>query len=293
MNRVRAGFVVAVITIAITPLVAAQKPAAPTVEELQRVGAEYVAAYAPKVSGVVLEELFQLIEVVAQQMQVPQRTLADIVLLNNKGDLLGLRDIFKLDNRALRERTPRIVEALSAPTPGNWVAAQRYAREHAIHLRSNVVLWYSDPTLAFQFIRASNQPRLAYKLEGSKKMNGVQVFGLGFKEREEKGLTYLLGTPDNPTASGRFWIDPATGAIHNTELWIQSEKETGRSQVSFAPDAALSVLLPKEATHTFELREKGTGMSGAGGASSKVGFECNAKYSNARYTPIDLAKTAR
>jgi hypothetical protein len=104
-----------------------------------------------------------------------------------------------------------------------------------------------------------------------------------------------MGTPSNPASSGRIWIDAATGAIHQTELWIQSDSDVARIQVLYAPDAKLGLLLPREANHTFEEYERGTGLSnmGAGGSGRRLRFESSAKYSNAQYTPIDLRKIAR
>jgi hypothetical protein len=256
--------------------------------------AAYVATYRPKVSGVSLEELLLLTEMGTTQ-RVPRRLSSDIVLVNINDRLMALRDPFAIDTKPMRERQPRIVKALGEPTLASWQRVQEFTRENAYQLLANVVLWYSDPMLALRFIDAENQSRMTYKLEGRKKLNGVQVQGIGFKEKQERGKVYLLGTPSNPAASGRIWVDPATGAIHQTELWIQSDEDVARIQVIYAPDAKLGLLLPRDASHTFESYEKGTGLTnmGAGGAGRRMSFEANAKYTNAQYTPIDLSKIAK
>jgi hypothetical protein len=66
-------------------------------------------------------------------------------------------------------------------------------------------------------------------------------------------------------------------------------------QVVYAPDAKLGLLLPREASHTFEQREGGTGFNraGSGGGTSRLRFESTAKYSNARHTPIDFGRIVR
>ena len=171
------------------PVVGAQKASAPALADLLRLGAEYAAAYAPKVSGVTLEEQLALIEISGGQMGVPEHLTSDLVLLNTNGHVLGLRDPFEVNGKALRERQPRITKLLAAPTAASWQTVQGFARENAQYLRANVVVWYSDPALALQFILASNQPRLMYKLEGTKKLNGVQTFGVGFKETAAPGTT--------------------------------------------------------------------------------------------------------
>ena len=294
MTRQRSA-VAAVVLLVFSSFVSAQKPAAPTLADLQKAGGDYLATYEGKVSGMMLEEQFMLIEVLANQMSTPRRITSDVVLLKINDGLMGLRDVFALDSKAVRERQPRIIDALKDPATMNWPRAQGYTRENAQLFLSSAVLWFSDPVLALKFVAAANQPRLTYKLEGNKKINDVQTYGLGFKEKDDAGAKHLLDVPGNPLSSGRFWIDPATGAIHRTELWIESETDTARIQVDYAPDKALGALIPKEANSTFESREKGTGIGrlGAGGAQTRQQFQTSAKYVNPRYTPIDLSKIRR
>lgn len=270
----------------------AQKPAAPTLEELLSKGAAYQTTYATKVSGVTLEEQWVLIEVVSNKMATPLRISSDVVLVALGGELVGLRDLFSVDGKPVREHQPRIVKVLTdQPTSAGWQAAQRYQNENTQNLAMNTVVWYSDPMLAWQFIAEKNQSRMAYKLEGNKKMNGVQVYGVGFKEAP--GGSRLIETPSRPLSSGRFWIDPATGAVHMTELWIQSETDTARIQVAYAPDAKLSILLPKEATHSFETREAGAGFVSGGRSTQKMEFQASAKYKGVSQVPLDLSKLKR
>ena len=267
----------------------------PPLADLLGKSAEYVAAYRTKVSGAALDEMFLLTELGASQMRVPRRVASDVVLINISERLMSIRDPYAIDTRPTREPGLRIVNTLKEPTAVAWQRVQTFAQEGAYLLLANAVLWYSEPTLALRFIEAAHQPRMEYKLEGRKKLNNIQTTGIGFKEIRGEGKAYLLGTPSNPYASGRFWVDPATGAIHMTELWIQSDVDTARVQVSYAPDPGLGFLLPRDAAHSFQSRERGTGMTsmGAGGTDRRLAFEANAKYTNPRYTPIDLSKIYR
>ncbi len=171
----------------------------------------------------------------------------------------------------------------------------RYSREHAVYLRSNVVLWFSDPALVFRCLKATYRARLTFKIEGSRRMNGAQVYGLGFKETDKDLSASILQMPGDPLASGRVWVEPGTGRIHQTEFWPQSATDTARVQVQYAPDEKLGVLLPRSASHTFETRERGTGFNGNadGGYATRLSFESTATYSNPRYTPIDLNRMGR
>ena len=272
----------------------AAAPQAPVLNEVVERAARYVADYAGKLSGTTLEELMLLSENTGNRLIPPRRIASDLLLIkiNQEGRVFGLRDPYAIDTKPLRERLPRIANALAEPTQESWQTAQNHAREHAVYLGHNVVLWFSDPSLALQFIAAGNQARLTYKIEGNKRMNDTPVVGVGFKEKEEAGRQYLLGTPGNPVASGRIWIDPVTGAIHQTELWVQSKQDTARLLVSYAPDKTLGVLLPKEASGTFEWREEATGGN-IGPSGRRITFEANTKYSNPRHRPIDLSRIAK
>jgi hypothetical protein len=269
-------------------------PQAPALDEVLRRGATYVSEYAGKLSGTTLEELMLLSENSGNRLIPPRRIASDLLLLriNQEGRIFGLRDPYAIDTKPLRERRPRIANALAEPTTDSWQVAQNHAREHAVYLGHNVVLWFSDPSLALQFISMPHQSRVTYKIEGNKRMNDTPVVGVGFKEKEEAGRQYLLNTPGNPIASGRLWIDPATGAIHQTELWVPSKTDTARLLVSYAPDKTLGLLLPKEASGTFEWREEASGGNiGPGGR--RITFEANTKYSNPRHRPIDLSRIAK
>ena len=233
--------------------VPAQEPSLP--EALGK-AADYVARYRIKASGVSLEELLLLTEMGTTQ-RVPRRVASDLVLVNTTERLMGLRDPFALDTKAVREHQPRIIKALGEPTLASWQRVQEFAREGSYLLLANAVLWYSDPMLALRFMEVDHQPRMTYKLEGRKKIDGVQVYGIGFKENREERKVYLLDTPDNPWCSGRIWIEPATGAIHQTELWVQSDTAVARVQVHVHDGYEDQPARPaRRRTHVRDARER-------------------------------------
>ena len=140
-----------------------------------------------KVSGVTLDETLLLAEnSMTIRGTVPQRVSSDLILLNVGGEILGMRDVYAVDTKAVRPKEPRIARVLAEPDAGaRGRPAQLFAREHAVYLRSNVVLWFSDPALVMRCLQAKHRARLTFKLEGSKRMNGAQVYGLGFKETDK------------------------------------------------------------------------------------------------------------
>ena len=204
-------------------------------------------------------------------------------------------DPFAVDGNALRERKPRVITPAQAADDGGMErSAGVFPGKRQSVPRERRALVH-DPVFALQFVEKRHQPGIIDKLDGKKKINNVQVVGVGYKEKQEKGKKYLFGTPGNPSSSGRIWVEPATGAIYQIELWVQSESDTVRSEIRFALDEKLGMGLPKEATHRFEWRGRGTGISNVDASASgeRMSFDASVKYSNPTYTPIDLAKMMR
>jgi hypothetical protein len=259
----------------------------PALADLLKLGAEYVAGYPVKVSGVVLEEQFRLTEMQGGRALPPKRIASDLTFVNGNDETRMVRDVFAVDTTPTRERTPRVSTVLKTLTPESWQKAQEFWRENAYHFMSNVVMWGSEPTLAFQLLKTANQPKLVYRLDGRKKLNDVAVIGVRFQEPTARDKVYILGTPGNAAASGRFWIEPATGAIHAIDLWLESPTESASIAVQFAPDPTLKLVLPRELSGTFEQRELGAGVRGSGterNLSRRI--EGVARYSNPRHFPI-------
>jgi hypothetical protein len=273
---------------------APRQPVTELTEILRRV-TEYHTAYAQKISGVSLEEQYQLINVTGGKMQPPVRIGSDVVLVNVNGRVAALRDIYAIDTRPTRERNPRITSLLARPeaTVADWEAAIRFPNENIVHFAIDIIAKVNDPTTALRFIAAGYQGDLKYKLDGKRKLNGVETLGLRFDEPVAQGRKYQLGTRRNGRAFGRVWADPATGAIHQTELWVESKGERASVSVKYAPNKDLGLLLPAETTESYEEREMASGpadLPSGSGYSSVLTFQASAKYSNATHSPIDLTR---
>lgn len=257
--------------------------------------AAYHADYTTKVSGVSLEEQTLLMEISGDVTRSIVRISADVVLADVSRELVALRDIYAIDTRPTRERTPRILQLLGAPaTPSvqDWVIARAFPGEDKVYFLLDIVIKVNQPTSALRFIEARNQPLLKYKLDGRKTMNGTDVVGVRFEEIENRDTTYLLGTRGNARATGRFWTDPATGAIHQTELWVDSNRHRTYSEsaivlVKYAPDAELGELLPSTMTDSYEE------FDGSGQLGARRTLQSSATYKKAAFAAIDLTKLRR
>lgn len=291
----------ALITITIAAGVTIQAQAHALQDVLTRAG-EYHAAYVKKVSGVSLEEQTQLLDVTGGQTRSIVRISADVVLVNVNQQAVALRDVYAIDTRPTREHTPRILQLLGAPaTPSvkDWEMASAYPGHEKIHFLLDILLKVNEPTIALQFIAASNQPRLKFKLDGRKKMNNVEVVGIRFEEPEDRDAKYMLFTRSNARASGRLWIDPVTGAVHQSELWVDSRRdrhftENAVVSVMYVPHTALNLLLPSEAHSSYEEFDASGNLGDTRDTRDSAGgrrnVELRSTYSNATYAAIDLTK---
>jgi hypothetical protein len=184
---------------------------------------------------------------------------------------------------------------LAKPSEATWTRAQEYAGESVRYFQDDLILRFSDPTLTLRFLAQESQARVTYKIDGRKKIGAVETVVLKFQETRTKPPAYILDTPGKALASGKLWIDPATGRIHKTELSMQSDPEYVHVIVDYAHEPGLDVWLPSSMTHTVEATERtGPGMNNMGSGAPGVArrsFDCRATYSNVRMTPIDLRVT--
>ena len=283
----RVLLIVALVLVAVRPAVTA--PQTPDVNAVRKAAQDYATKYLTTISGVSLDEILILNDVSGGESRAPERINADLVIVNLDGRLTGLRDLYAVDTKKLREHTPRVIQALSNPTQENVDLAFKHVREHAAYLGHNLVVWYTDPVLSLQFLAPENEKKLTFSVEGSKKFNGVTCVGLGFKEAAD-GPHVLDQIPGNAQSRGKIWVDPATGAVYQTELQVQSDTDVVQVQIGFAQDKTLGWVLPSKSSFNLVWREYGNKFnSTVGGGNTKISFEGNSEYSKATYTKIDLS----
>jgi hypothetical protein len=276
----------------VSPGLAAEQQ--PSVEDLLKAVRAYAASYVTRVSGTVLDERYTLMEVSTGRMQTPNRISSDLVLINLNGTAVSLRDAYAISGAKIREAQPRIPALLAEPTQVKWDQAVALTRESQKYFLAETVVRLNDPLLALRFVAPADPSKFTYSIEGKKKINGVETVGLRFQEIRGEHTKYVLGTRGNAAVSGRFWVDPATGAIHQTDFSADSKIENARVTTTYAPAQGLDFLVPSKTVETYEERAVQGGPSTMGATVTGQGlvkFEANAAYSNPRYSPIDLSKT--
>jgi hypothetical protein len=263
-------------------------PQDPALDAVLAAGRAYVDGYKTRLMAVVLDERYTVIDASTGQMGVPTRVSSDLVLINNAGVPMALRDAYAINGAKIREPEPRIVALLGNPTPENADLVRAYTREAQRYFMAEIVVRMNDPLMALRFMSPEDPSKFTYAIDGRKKMDGVDVVGLRFQENRGEHTKYVLGTRGNAAVAGRFWLEPATGVIHQTEFYVESKAETGRMVVTYAHAKGIDMWVPSKSVETYQEREETGGPTGmgAGGVSRSSKIEANAAYGNPRLMPI-------
>lgn len=287
--RASTAVIVAAVAVASAAPRAAQDPA---VGALLNKGNEYLTSYVQRASGASLDESYTLTEVSSGAMTVPVRISSEIVFVNVNGRLHSMRDATAISGAKIKDAGGRLVPLLANPTQAGWQQAQQHAQEVYRYMGSELIVRMNDPMLALHFIQPPVHGRFTYRIDGRKKLNGVDTTGLRFEETRGELTKYFMGTRGNGYLTGRLWTDPATGAVHATEIWLESRTETARSNVTYAFHKDLDLLLPSKTSENYDTRPAPEGMinRGEGGYGARQSFQVNATYANPKHTPVDLTK---
>ena len=138
------------------------------------------------------------------------RLTSDILLVGIGGTWVEFRDVFEVGGRPVRDHVARLEALLGGPDV--LVKAQRIADESARYNGSLIPRNINVPTMALTYLMRGNQSRSFFKLAGG---GDDKTLIVGFQETARPPLIHSdRGTTET---SGRFWIDPSSGAVRKTE----------------------------------------------------------------------------
>ena len=273
MSKRRLNFAVA----ACLGLVAVLRPAAqaPSLDEVLKRSADYVSEFRKQLSGIVAEETYRqeltATSRISNSLLVnPPRVLKSDLLLIKPGDAdryVELRDVFEKDGEPVRDREARL-EALLRDASGT--AGGRIAdiiAESAKHNIGGVQRNINTPLMALQFLDSDYQPRFrfrhvdkqkpVFKDERDKAINETPVFRVSTEmwtiEYQERDRHTVIRRPDGRDlpAHGRFWINPANGAVLISELIVDGGGVIATVTVSYQSEPLMGFLVPIEMRETY------------------------------------------
>jgi hypothetical protein len=158
------------------------------------------------------------------------------------------RDVFEVDGQAVGDREARLVELFLESSPDHVEQAARIARESARYNIGLVRRTVNTPVLALLFLQPAIQPRFRFEIERRDRSLAGDPWIVRFEERARPTIVRAIqrdADADLP-ASGRFWIDDATGRVVKTELRMSAVDLQVDLTTTFRRDERLDVWAPVE-----------------------------------------------
>ncbi len=254
----------------------------PTMAEVLKHAAEYLADFHKQLAGIVAEETYiqevaPLADLVSGGGLLRRRILkSDLLLVKPAGadHYVEFRDVFEVDGRPVRERGERITELLRQPwsTAGSRMSTivNESARYNIGRIQRNV----NTPLLALLFLDAGFQPRFEFKRASKARArleprvgvtpeagasgaaeSGVfrastEMWAVEFQEKKRPTIIRTLEGRALPVR-GRFWINPATGAVLISEMVLAGGGVNATITVSYQSEPLMGFLVPVEMRESY------------------------------------------
>jgi hypothetical protein len=256
-----------------------------SLDDVLKSAAEYVAGFHRQFSGIAAEETY-LQEAMNPQRSASsdhhRRTLRSDLLLVRPGGApryVELRDVFEVDGKAVRDRRERLERLLGDAQAGDKLAA--IVRESARYNIGKVQRTVNTPLLPLSFLSKASQPRFKFThvekgqpVFGDRdqaQANELAVFRVSTEmwtvRYEEHDKNTVIKTPDGRDlpVRGRFWINPATGAVLISELIVPGVGVYATITTSYQSEPLMGFLVPIEMRELYlSDRERITGSASYG-----------------------------
>lgn len=220
----------------------AQTLTLPTV--LDRV-AEYVDRFVVRFAGVVLEERYRqdVLGGGTTSPAVSRRLRSDILFVADDTELGGstVRDVLEVDGVLIPNHQDRLAALFARPAAATRAQAERIAAENARYNLGPLDRTTNTPELAVLFLRRVVQRRFRFAVAARE--DGGRIWQLSFEERTRPTIVRKERNRDLP-ASGRVWVETATGTITQTLLTLRPTGGDWQVTTTFAMDPRAGIALP-------------------------------------------------
>src|SRR5262249_44893106 len=144
-------------------------------------------------------------------------------------------------------------------------AVQESSRYNIGTIRRN----FNVPMLALQFLDRAMASRFRFEELPPEHIGGVLARVLRYRETTRPSIITADGV-DAP-ARGRFWLEPESGGVLQTELTISNPRGDIRIRTWYGPDQRLAIRVPVRMAETYDYSERLYDY-----------IECEATYGNFR-----------
>jgi hypothetical protein len=246
----------------------APAPPQPDLKTLLRRAAEYAVDYHERFTALVADEHYVQRTGPDLRGSAPGRSLvekertlkSEYVIVRDfagEGSWLGVRDAIEIDGEPVtadRERLHALLDDTSRPLAAR---VRALADLQAKFNLGGVYRTINVPTLPLEFLLPNHQSRFRFKSAGAATFGGAPVLRVSFEERERPTV---IRSPNgrNVPSHGQFWLDPDTGAVLRTELFVSPAE--GRNSVdatiivSYKRNPRFDMLLPDDMDEMYFAR---------------------------------------
>jgi hypothetical protein len=165
------------------------------------------------------------------------------------------RDVIEVDGAKVVDQPDRLMALVNASTAPAGSPSQvlftplQLATESAKRQFGGGFRVVNQPGAALGYLRAGRPDDLAFRSEGVKTLDGTKVVLLSLKGAPGgQAVPFAVGG-----VQGRFWIDPVTGRVLQTELeFIMMAVYRTKVSVRYGLDKGLNVVVPLQMTDEYE-----------------------------------------
>jgi hypothetical protein len=229
----------------------------PTVTDVMQRAHAYIVEYEDDLSGIVSEERWRQRIVLPDGSTESERVLRSDYLVYQllpEEEWFGFRDVFEVDETAVRDREARFRELFTRGPASVAEQATKMAAESARYNLGDVYRTINRPTFVLAFLRPAYRSRFDFAKVGDETVNGTPTWVMSYKEIKEP--TFIRTQNGKSLKShGRLWIDPMTGRLVRSELVTgdtRAAPERATIVVTYGPDPALGFWVPVEMSEVYD-----------------------------------------
>jgi hypothetical protein len=211
-----------------------------------------------------------------------RRTRADLLVLPiGESGWVPFRDVYEVDGQRVRDRDDRLTRLLGHLDDAKAMEQAVAISNESARFNLNpgfVERTINTPMTTLMFLQAENQNRSSFSTDGRATIGKVACEIVSFVEQRTPSL---IQSPHAITVRGRFWIEPATGAVLRSELRANAALTADDTQavraivtVNYAREPKLGIWVPATMDETYDVGISGqiTGGQSLSGHAEYSGF---------------------
>jgi hypothetical protein len=245
--RWRRMLLTAVCSLAVAlPVVRAQSPQQPTLDEVLRRMSQYVVAFGAQASMFVGTETYtQRVE--AGGFPITPRHLVSefaIIKARSGNNWVGYRDVVQVNEKVVVDRQDRLLRLLSADSV-EVAQLRQIDDESARYNIGPISRNFNVPTTALFFFDPATIGRFSFEPKGTKELNRVVTWELEFRETVRPTLVRTRAGRDVP-CRGLVWVVPGDGTIVRTHLELRNFSDDQRTPTAqpARPQGSIDTYVP-------------------------------------------------